>query len=64
MSKMILKETGEDYWGRRTFKSIAGHPYALVDGVIHTVTQDGEPDCPISDENGDRVTMKGIKLCD
>ncbi len=63
-AKMILKETGEDEFGRKTFVSITGHPYVLVDDVIHTVTLDGEPECPVSNDNGDRLTMKGVKICD
>ncbi len=63
-AKMILKETGEDGFGRKTFVAITGHPYVLVDDVIHTVTPDGEPECPVSNDNGDRLTMRGVKICD
>lgn len=64
MSKLILKPTGEDSWGRETYVSVTGHPYKLVGGVIYSVEENGELGSPVSDDNGNRVTMKGVKLCD
>lgn len=39
---------GEDHWGRECFMNLDNERiYAMVDGRLHTTTEDGEPDCPL-----------------
>ena len=49
MKTLKVKVIGEDFWGRKLFQNVnAKHRiYAKVDGVLHTTTHMGEPDCPI-----------------
>jgi len=48
-----IKMTGVDYWGRELFdleEDGKKHRFAMVDGRLHTITSDGEPDCPLKEE--------------
>lgn len=40
-----------DFWGRDRYINVfTGKIYADVDGVLHTITEKGEPDCPIKNK--------------
>ncbi len=46
-----VKYMGEEYWGRKVYENIdTGRIYQEVDGVLHTTTHMGEPDCPLRNE--------------
>lgn len=35
-----------DYWSRKVYRSENGTKLVDVDGVLHTMSDCGEPDCP------------------
>lgn len=40
-----------DYWGRRIYRNLyTGKEYADVDGILHTMTHEGEPLSPIKNK--------------
>ena len=47
-----IKYIGEDDWGRRSYINVdrPDRVYKDVDGVLHTSTKCGEPECPILNE--------------
>ena len=45
---MIVTYVRTDYWSRDLYKSTkTGKIFADVDGVLHTITDEGEPCCPV-----------------
>jgi len=62
MAKLILKPTGEDEQGRKTYVSVEGYDYVLKDGVIHSnILGDLHA---LSGDNGRPITERSIKICD
>lgn len=47
-TKITATYIGEDDWSRRLYKGSNGKIYADVDGVLHTITNEGEPNYPVS----------------
>ena len=65
-----LEYRGEDYWGRDLYLDVKNKThFAMVDGVLHFITRDGEPDCPVSIA-GNRITetlmieINNVEECD
>lgn len=48
---LTLKSTGKDDWNRDTFSGSDGKNYVDVDGVIHSMTAEGEPFAPYGGGN-------------
>lgn len=50
--KTLKVERIEDsYWGNERVRNIeTKRIYTKVDGVYHTTTKDGEPDCPLNNK--------------
>lgn len=49
---MKVKKIGVDNWGRSVYTRFDGKTKQIFkdcDGVLHTVTPYGEPDCPLKD---------------
>ena len=45
----LTKLKGEDDWGRKQYRDVdTKRIYLEVNGVLHSSTDYGEPDCPIS----------------
>lgn len=42
-----------DFWGRRVFKTVSGLSCVDVEGALYTLTDEGEPDCPINRKTDD-----------
>ena len=49
--KQLYETGGKDAWGREILKDRNEVSYKLVDGIPHTVTKTGEPDCPLDNYN-------------
>jgi len=48
----LVYETGlKDAWDREILKDKNGISYKLVDGIPHTITKTGEPDCQLNNYN-------------
>jgi hypothetical protein len=51
MEKVFVQFIGEDEWSRRTFRDVqTGRLIKEVDGLPHSVTEEGEPIEPLTDE--------------
>lgn len=50
---LIAKFVFEDEWGRNVYEINLNHKSVEivdVDGVLHSMTRDGEPNCPLKNE--------------
>jgi len=47
VGNLTLSLTGYDDWSRKLYKGSNGHTYVDVDGVPHTMSNEGEPMFPI-----------------
>lgn len=51
VKEIRVKFIGEDDWGRKVYKNLeTKRIYKDVDGVLHTSTEYGEPDCPLRED--------------
>lgn len=51
MTTITIKSIGVDDWSRGLYQDVNTHEkYVDVDGRLHTITEYGEPDCPLRDD--------------
>jgi hypothetical protein len=55
--KIILIDDGKtDFWNRKLYRSLySGVLYVAVDGIIHSMTEEGEPFAPIKYKEGEII---------
>jgi hypothetical protein len=48
MNEITVMPMEEDEWGRKRFaNTVTGSAYAMVDGILHVTTEEGEPEYPL-----------------